>query len=170
MALWNLLSQASQRLRGPRWCSCWQSAWWHTCVGKDGGRVDPGPCGTRGPWPYRGCSSCPNIHVPQGPVLINLSIKCFPSTYKVSILGDAEKAKPCPQETQCRVSNHEAGAPRASSGTQAERAPKSEAGAARQFAQLSVVKQNASPSSVPRASALNSMTCAAPEQLTTLDF
>lgn len=46
-----------------------------------------------------GCSSCPTIHVPEGPVLINLFIKCFPSTYKVSILGVAETAKPCPQET-----------------------------------------------------------------------
>lgn len=46
MVLWNLLSQASQRLRGPRRCSCWQSAWWHTCVAQDG---DVAPDLPRGP-------------------------------------------------------------------------------------------------------------------------
>lgn len=138
--------------------------------GKGWGQGGPRPLWYTGPLALQGLLFMSKHPRSTGAVLINLSIKCFPSTYKVSILGDAEKAKPCPQETQCRVSNHEAGAPTASSGTQAERAPKSEAGAARQFAQLSVVKQNASPSSMPRASALNSMTCAAPEQLTTLDF
>ena len=74
------------------------------------------------------------------------------------------------RKKQRQVNNHEAGTPRASPGTQAARAPKSEAGAASHLAQLSVFKQNASPSSMPRASALNSMTCAAPEQLTPVGF